>query len=159
MATELKKLVGAGRFELPTPCSRSKCATRLRYAPPDRLRWRVHGVTCPCSATLCCRICRWSSKVCASRLPVCPVSGPPFEAFHTIKPAAAPAQGRPARARRPYSVGTGRPQPVSHRCRILPLGPQNAAFGALYNSLVRPNAFGIAGWLRLHYGAPRFAGN
>ena len=30
------KVVGAGRFELPTPCSRSKCATRLRYAPPDR---------------------------------------------------------------------------------------------------------------------------
>ena len=28
------KVVGAGRFELPTPCSRSKCATRLRYAPP-----------------------------------------------------------------------------------------------------------------------------
>ena len=25
-----------GDFELPTPCSRSKCATRLRYAPPDR---------------------------------------------------------------------------------------------------------------------------
>ena len=31
-----RELVGAGRFELPTPCSRSKCATRLRYAPPDR---------------------------------------------------------------------------------------------------------------------------
>jgi hypothetical protein len=31
----LISLVGAGRFELPTPCSRSKCATRLRYAPPD----------------------------------------------------------------------------------------------------------------------------
>ena len=31
----LKTLVGAGRFELPTPCSRSKCATRLRYAPPN----------------------------------------------------------------------------------------------------------------------------
>src|SRR6185503_1282484 len=31
----VKSLVGAGRFELPTPCSRSKCATRLRYAPPD----------------------------------------------------------------------------------------------------------------------------
>lgn len=31
-----RRLVGAGRFELPTPCSRSKCATRLRYAPPDR---------------------------------------------------------------------------------------------------------------------------
>jgi hypothetical protein len=28
-------LVGAARFELATPCSRSKCATRLRYAPPD----------------------------------------------------------------------------------------------------------------------------
>ena len=29
-------LVGARGFEPPTPCSRSKCATRLRYAPPDR---------------------------------------------------------------------------------------------------------------------------
>ena len=29
-------MVGAARFELATPCSRSKCATRLRYAPPDR---------------------------------------------------------------------------------------------------------------------------
>ena len=36
IANSLKILVGAGRFELPTPCSRSKCATRLRYAPPDR---------------------------------------------------------------------------------------------------------------------------
>jgi hypothetical protein len=26
-------LVGVGRFELPTPCSRSRCATRLRYTP------------------------------------------------------------------------------------------------------------------------------
>ncbi len=26
-------MVGAARFELATPCSRSKCATRLRYAP------------------------------------------------------------------------------------------------------------------------------
>jgi hypothetical protein len=34
-ANPLRRLVGAGRFELPTPCSRSKCATRLRYAPPD----------------------------------------------------------------------------------------------------------------------------
>jgi hypothetical protein len=36
-------LVGAGRFELPTPCSRSKCATRLRYAPPDRFVARDMG--------------------------------------------------------------------------------------------------------------------
>ena len=28
-----KKLVGAERFELPTLCSQSRCATRLRYAP------------------------------------------------------------------------------------------------------------------------------
>src|SRR5579872_5150539 len=27
------KLVGAGRFELPTLCSQSRCATRLRHAP------------------------------------------------------------------------------------------------------------------------------
>ena len=35
-------LVGAGRFELPTPCSRSKCATRLRYAPPRTRRNSAH---------------------------------------------------------------------------------------------------------------------
>src|SRR5262245_1657669 len=29
-------MVGAARFELATPCSRSRCATRLRYAPPVR---------------------------------------------------------------------------------------------------------------------------
>ena len=29
----LKTLVGAERFELPTPCSQSRCATRLRHAP------------------------------------------------------------------------------------------------------------------------------
>jgi len=28
------EMVGAEGFEPPTPCSRSKCATRLRYAPP-----------------------------------------------------------------------------------------------------------------------------
>src|SRR2546427_1211830 len=28
-----RRLVGASGFEPPTPCSRSKCATRLRYAP------------------------------------------------------------------------------------------------------------------------------
>jgi hypothetical protein len=28
-----KKVVGAERFELPTLCSQSRCATRLRYAP------------------------------------------------------------------------------------------------------------------------------
>src|SRR5579864_1862005 len=32
------RLVGAGRFERPTPCAQGKCATRLRYAP-----------TCNCS--------------------------------------------------------------------------------------------------------------
>src|SRR5215472_471508 len=39
----LISLVGAGRFELPTPCSRSKCATRLRYAPPDLEARRQRG--------------------------------------------------------------------------------------------------------------------
>src|SRR5580700_10115171 len=29
----LKELVGAGRFERPTPCAQGRCATRLRYAP------------------------------------------------------------------------------------------------------------------------------
>src|SRR5437763_7913273 len=28
-----KILVGAGRFERPTPCAQGRCATRLRYAP------------------------------------------------------------------------------------------------------------------------------
>ena len=26
-------MVGAGRFERPTPCAQGRCATRLRYAP------------------------------------------------------------------------------------------------------------------------------
>ena len=29
----LVSLVGAGRFERPTPCAQGRCATRLRYAP------------------------------------------------------------------------------------------------------------------------------
>jgi hypothetical protein len=29
----LNQLVGAGRFERPTPCAQGRCATRLRYAP------------------------------------------------------------------------------------------------------------------------------
>ena len=29
----LISLVGAGRFERPTPCAQGRCATRLRYAP------------------------------------------------------------------------------------------------------------------------------
>ena len=29
----LDLLVGAGRFERPTPCAQGRCATRLRYAP------------------------------------------------------------------------------------------------------------------------------
>ena len=36
-------LVGATRFELVTPCSQSRCATRLRYAPPQRSIARRHG--------------------------------------------------------------------------------------------------------------------
>ena len=30
---KIKALVGAGRFERPTPCAQGRCATRLRYAP------------------------------------------------------------------------------------------------------------------------------
>ena len=33
IAKSLKKMVGAGGFELPTSCSQSKCSTRLSYAP------------------------------------------------------------------------------------------------------------------------------
>ena len=29
----MSELVGAGRFERPTPCAQGRCATRLRYAP------------------------------------------------------------------------------------------------------------------------------
>src|SRR5438874_12869084 len=28
-----RRMVGAGRFERPTPCAQGRCATRLRYAP------------------------------------------------------------------------------------------------------------------------------
>src|SRR5258707_5259492 len=30
-------MVGAGRFERPTPCAQGRCATRLRYAPTSEL--------------------------------------------------------------------------------------------------------------------------
>src|SRR6266496_6777485 len=30
-------MVGARRFELPTPCAQGRCATRLRYAPSFEL--------------------------------------------------------------------------------------------------------------------------
>ena len=36
----LKKQIGARRFELPTSCSRSRRATKLRYAPYNSLRKR-----------------------------------------------------------------------------------------------------------------------
>ena len=29
-------MVGARRFELPTPCAQGRCATRLRYAPSKK---------------------------------------------------------------------------------------------------------------------------
>src|ERR1017187_4917934 len=29
----IDSMVGAGRFERPTPCAQGRCATRLRYAP------------------------------------------------------------------------------------------------------------------------------
>ena len=31
----IPKLVGTARFELATPCTPSKCATRLRYVPME----------------------------------------------------------------------------------------------------------------------------
>ena len=31
-----RKVVGAVRFELTTPCAQGRCATRLRYAPTDK---------------------------------------------------------------------------------------------------------------------------
>ena len=34
-------MVGAERFELPTLCSQSRCATRLRYAPTGRASYAV----------------------------------------------------------------------------------------------------------------------
>ena len=43
----LKRLVGARRFELRTPCSQSRCATRLRYAPtiqPIRIIIALHAI-------------------------------------------------------------------------------------------------------------------
>ena len=36
-------VVGARRFELPTPCTPCRCATRLRYAPTEPAIIRVHG--------------------------------------------------------------------------------------------------------------------
>ena len=45
----LLKSIGARRFELPTPCSRSRCATKLRYAPCIYLRTETSWAYCPTS--------------------------------------------------------------------------------------------------------------
>ena len=45
-----RELVGAGRFELPTPCSRSKCATRQRHAArltPSSIATASHPLLSP----------------------------------------------------------------------------------------------------------------
>ena len=39
-SNSLLMLVGAERFELPTPCSQNRCATRLRYAPTRSPQYR-----------------------------------------------------------------------------------------------------------------------
>src|SRR6476469_124517 len=43
-----EKLVGAGGFEPPTPCSQSRCATRLRYTPT---RWPTDRSKAPFRAS------------------------------------------------------------------------------------------------------------
>src|ERR1039457_4613262 len=44
-------MVGASRFERPTPCSQGRCATRLRYAPTpsiiDRKSFRTKAASTP----------------------------------------------------------------------------------------------------------------
>ena len=37
-----REIIGASRFERPTPCSQGRCATRLRHAPS------LYGLTYPC---------------------------------------------------------------------------------------------------------------
>ena len=37
----LKRMVGARGFEPPTPWSRTRCATRLRYAPNGDAEWML----------------------------------------------------------------------------------------------------------------------
>ena len=44
---DFARLVGVGRFELPTPCSRSRCATRLRYTPLAEEPWYIDGSARP----------------------------------------------------------------------------------------------------------------
>jgi hypothetical protein len=40
----LKRLVGAAGFELATPCTPCKCATRLRYAPTEASFYAITAV-------------------------------------------------------------------------------------------------------------------
>ena len=55
-------MVGAERFELPTLCSQSRCATRLRYAPtlviiaPEVLKSEVSLKYPKCSTRTCCSV-------------------------------------------------------------------------------------------------------
>src|SRR5215469_11342758 len=44
------EMVGAAGFEPATLCSQSRCATRLRYAPPPQKRLRDEAALCHASA-------------------------------------------------------------------------------------------------------------
>ena len=45
MAKPLTVMVGAERFELPTSCSQSRRATRLRYAPSNKHKTYIYHLS------------------------------------------------------------------------------------------------------------------
>ena len=54
------EMVGVRGFEPPTPCSRSRCATRLRYAPTVRGQLARGGSECKGA---CARIHHWRPRI------------------------------------------------------------------------------------------------
>ena len=61
----LNQMVGAAGFELATPCTPCKCATRLRHAPTScalyRLQWRCASLFCIVPCSFCALQPPWSS--------------------------------------------------------------------------------------------------
>src|SRR5438270_7615679 len=73
-------MIGASRFERPTPCSQGRCATRLRHAPTlNRLTYPadalnvarefrlIHPQWLPLEATAASAHAAWSAHLCLPR--------------------------------------------------------------------------------------------
>ena len=125
-------MVGARRFELPTSCSRSRRATKLRYAPihvysgqsstsgsPVKVGARGFEPPTPCTPCKCATRLRHAPIRCDGSFAITPSFHGCFSSVTQPLPAGpkAPACQRQARQNRPYLVDSTNHLRVHQECR------------------------------------------